>query len=71
MTRRRDVLKTIQQAAKEAGIDWELDHEGGNHTVYKLGGLMVPIPRHNEIDNRMAVIIFKECAEKLGRDWWK
>lgn len=24
-----------------------------------------------EIDNEMAQIIYKECAEKLGKDWWK
>lgn len=32
---------------------------------------MIPIAGHNEIGNRMAEIIFKECADKLGKDWWK
>jgi hypothetical protein len=32
---------------------------------------MVPIARHNEIDNHMAEIIYKECADKLGKDWWR
>jgi hypothetical protein len=33
--------------------------------------LLIPIARHNQIDNMMAVIIYKECAAKLGKDWWK
>lgn len=45
--------------------------EGANHTVYSLDGLMIPIARHNEIDNQLAEIIYKECAAKLGRDWWR
>jgi hypothetical protein len=31
----------------------------------------IPIPRHNEIGNRMAEVIYKEAAAKLGKDWWK
>jgi hypothetical protein len=27
--------------------------------------------RHNEIGNRMAEVIDKEAAAKLGKDWWK
>jgi hypothetical protein len=71
MTKRRDIIKTIKQAAKDAKLTFELAHEGSNHTVYNLDGLMIPIGRHNEIDNRMAAIIYKECAAKLGKDWWK
>lgn len=71
MTKRRDVIKTIRAAAKAAGLDWAEAREGANHTVFSLDGLMIPIARHTEIDNRMAEIIFKECADKLGEDWWK
>jgi hypothetical protein len=45
--------------------------EGANHTVYSLDGLLIPIARHSEIDNQMAEIIYKECAAKLGRGWWR
>ncbi len=27
--------------------------------------------RHNEIGNRMAEVIYKGAAAKLGKDWWK
>jgi hypothetical protein len=49
----------------------ELDREGGNHAVYSLDGLMIPMPRHNEIDDRLAQQIYKECEPKLGKGWWR
>jgi hypothetical protein len=48
-----------------------LERVKANHTVFNLDGLMIPIARHNEIDNQMAEIIYKECADKLGKDWWR
>lgn len=71
MPKRRDVLKRIAKQAKAAGVAWDFDHEGGNHTVYRLDGLMIPIPRHSEIDNLMADVIYRECAAKLGKGWWR
>lgn len=38
-----------------------------NHSVYTLDGLMTPIARHNEIDNRMARIIYKDARPSWGR----
>lgn len=61
----------ISKAARDKGLDWVVARQGANHTVFNLDGVMIPIARHNEIDNRMAEIIFKECADKLGKDWWK
>ena len=61
----------ISKAARDRGLDWSEARQGANHTRFNLDGVMIPIARHNEIDNRMAEIIFKECAEKLGKDWWK
>ena len=71
MTRRRDVLKRVKQRAQASRVSWMLDHERANHSVYKLDGLVIPIPRHNEIDNRLAELIYKQCAAKLGEDWWR
>ena len=65
------MLKKINKAAKARGVDWSEAREGANHTVFSLDGLMIPIARHNEIDYQMAEIIYKECADKLGKDWWR
>jgi hypothetical protein len=71
VTKRRDLIKTIKAAAKTQDLTFEVDHEGGRHTVFSLDGLMIPIGRHAEIDNQMAEIIYKECTPKLGRNWWR
>lgn len=71
MTKRRDIIKAITKAAKAQGLSFDLDHEGGNHTVYSLDGLMIPIGRHNELDNQFAQMVYKECEPKLGKRWWR
>jgi predicted RNase H-like HicB family nuclease len=34
-----------------------------------LGGTRIPIPRHNEIGERLALAIFVEAETELGRRW--
>ncbi len=71
MTKRRDLIKLIADAAAEAGIPFGVHREGGRHTVYDLGGKRIPIARHADIADQMAEVIFKQAAEKLGKGWWK
>lgn len=33
---------------------WEVDREGATHTLYRLGITMIPVPRHTDIDERLA-----------------
>ncbi len=61
----------ITEAAASRGVSFGVAREGANHTVYDLDGRMIPIARHNEITNRMAEVILKQAATKLGKDWWK
>ncbi|MBB2890202.1 hypothetical protein [Flexivirga oryzae] len=68
---RRDVIKKIKKAAKDGGVSWELRENGKRHDLYDLDGVMIPIPRHNEITEQMAEIIWKECESKLGQGWWR
>lgn len=69
--KRRDVIRKIAEAAKAAGLSWQLEREGANHSVYMLDGLMIPIPRHREIGERRTADIFVECEPKLGKGWWR
>ena len=32
---------------------------------------MIPIARHNEIAKGTTEAIYRECAPKLGRGWWR
>lgn len=70
MTKRRDILAKLKKAAKAAGLSYETI-EGGNHTVVLLDGMRLPVARHNEIDNIMAEVIYKQAEAKLGKGWWK
>ena len=70
MTKGRDIIKIIATAAADQGVTFTITREG-SRTVYDLDGIKIPIARHNEIGNRMAAVIYKEAAAKLGKDWWK
>jgi hypothetical protein len=69
--KRRDLVRRIAAQARQAGVEWSVKREGANHTVYSLGGLMIPVPRHNEIGEKLAVEIFKQCTPELGEARWK
>ncbi len=72
VTTRRDILKKVAKAAKAAGIEWGLAREGANHSIYKLDGKQIAIGRHpGEVGTRYAETIYRECEEKLGKDWWR
>ncbi|MFD4443442.1 hypothetical protein ACFWPK_27065 [Nocardia sp. NPDC058519] len=71
MTKRNDLLRKIGDAAKAAQLAWEVEREGGNHTIYNLGGKKIPIGRHAELGNRYAEMVYKQCEEVLGEGWWR
>jgi hypothetical protein len=69
--KRRQLIKRIADQAKTASIEWRQEREGSNHTLCRLGNTMIPIPRHSEIDDRLAERILKECEAELGERWWR
>lgn len=71
MVKRRDLVRRIAERAKAGGVDFGVKREGANHTVYQLGGLTIPVPRHNDIGENLAAEIFKQCVPELGEAWWK
>ncbi|MFJ9387722.1 hypothetical protein ACIRON_02805 [Nocardioides sp. NPDC101246] len=71
MTKQRDIIKRIGREAARQGLTWEFDRQGGNHEVWKLDGLMIPIARHREIPELTTRDIYRECEPKFGKDWWK
>jgi mRNA interferase HicA len=69
--KRRDLIRKITRAAKDTGIDFELQREGANHSVFRCGGQPVVIPRHNEINELTAKGIMTDLEGELGTGWWK
>ena len=64
-------MKRIRREAVRQGLEFELGREGANHSVYLLDGLVIPIPRHRDIGERLTEQIYRECQEKLGKGWWR
>lgn len=64
-------MRRIGRAAKRSGVAWCLAREGSRHSIFVLGAVTIPIPRHAEIGEGLAVDIFKECESELGSRWWK
>ncbi len=71
MTKRAELTKKIAAAAKAKGLAWEIDREGANHTIYRLGNQKVTVARHKELGNRYAETVYKQCEGTLGEDWWR
>jgi hypothetical protein len=69
--KRKDLVKKIAVAARRQKAEWKVLREGANHTIYTLDGTVIPVPRHRELGENLAVDIFKECQDVLGKGWWK
>ena len=54
--KRRDLVKLLEKNG------WYLKRNGGNHDLYTNGERTEPIPRHQEIKERLA----KSIIKKLG-----
>jgi len=69
--KRREIVRRIAAQAKAAGVTWEVQREGANHTVYRFGATTIPVPRHVEIGPGLSEDIFKQCEPELGERWWR
>ncbi len=62
--KQRDLLKKLRQIADSKDLPFEFHREGGDHTVYRMGGQNLQIPRHREINENTARKIIRD-AESL------
>lgn len=52
--KRSDLIKRIEK------IGFELERHGSNHDIYRRGNDIEEIPRHKEINERLAKAILKK-----------
>jgi len=45
-------------------------YELARHTGVRCGDVTTTVPRHNEIPEEMAEVIFKQLVPVLGKRWW-
>ncbi len=61
--KRRDLIKKLNQIASQANRTLSIKREGGNHTIYEINGVPVPVPRHTEISEGLARTIIKQASD--------
>jgi hypothetical protein len=71
VTKPRDIVKRISREAKRQNVLFSFVREGANHEIYKLGDVIIPIPRHREVNEMTTEGIYKECQDQLGKGWWR
>ena len=69
--KREALLRQIGNAARDAGLPWELLRQGSDHEIWSLAGVRVVIPRHREVRELIADRIRKHLEERLGDRWWR
>ena len=65
--KRRELLNTLDQVAKAAGTTIDFVREGGGHSVYRIIGANIIIPRHREITERTAKSIIKQAEQEARK----
>ncbi|MEX0592910.1 MAG: type II toxin-antitoxin system HicA family toxin [Nitriliruptoraceae bacterium] len=68
--KRRDLIKGIHDAALAANLEFVSLRNAGDHELFSLDGLRIPVPNHREITEGTARSIMRQAASKLGEDWW-
>lgn len=68
--KRKEVLRRVRRAAREAGVPFHTV-ELTNHTGVVVGGHRSTLGRHAEIDDVTARRFFDQFAEVLGKGWWR
>jgi hypothetical protein len=69
--KRREIIKRIASEARSQGVEWRFCREGANHSIFLLDGMVIPVPRHNDVSEIVSVGIFRECQAVLGKGWWR
>ncbi len=52
--KQRDLIKKLKS------VGFEFERHGGNHDIYRRGAQIEKIPRHKEINEKLAVAILRK-----------
>lgn len=54
----------MRRAARERGAQLWLEREGAEHEVWRFGDVRVTVPRHREINERLARALLKRLGAR-------
>lgn len=70
--RRSAVIRRLRREARARGVPIELVRQGSRHEIWRCGHVLVPIPRHREIDETTAEDgIYRRLEDVFGPGWWR
>jgi hypothetical protein len=53
-------------------VDFHLLRQGARHEIWMCGHVLIPIPRHRELDEMTVEDgIFRRAEPVLGEGWWR
>jgi mRNA interferase HicA len=59
--KRRDLIRELGRMAARAGMPFVLVRHGADHDQYRLGRMLIPVPRHREVNERTAQGILRDA----------
>ncbi len=62
MVRHTVLLRRLRNAAKAQEVSFELKRQGKEHEVWTFGNTSIAIPRHRDIDERLAQALLKRVG---------
>lgn len=62
--KRRILLRSLAHLAQAHGVSFRLERSTGPHDVYRWGDYMIPIPRHREVNERLARSILRDVQRR-------
>ncbi|MCQ9347541.1 ribonuclease PH [Corynebacterium phoceense] len=68
--KRAAVIKKLKAEAKRRGLEFE-EIALTRHDAYRVGNTTRTLGRHREIDDVTAKKFFGQCAQELGKGWWR
>jgi hypothetical protein len=70
--RRSALIRRLRREARVHGLSLVLVRQGSRHEIWRCGHVMIPIPRHREIDETTAEDgIYRRLEGLFGEGWWR
>jgi hypothetical protein len=66
-----ELIRRIRKAAKRRGLEVTLERWEGDHEQWRVGTVLVSVPRHRDIGPKMEFEIYRDCEPVLGHRWWR
>jgi mRNA interferase HicA len=61
---RRILLRSLARLAQDRGVSFQFERSTGPHDVYRWGDHVIAIPRHREVNERLARSILREVHKR-------